>query len=908
MADMPTESTSAWMWVGKLAPPQMQLQAVQRDALLARMQDYRHMPVLLVTSPPGFGKTTLLAQWRAALQDEANAEPVAWLSLDEADADGNRFLAYVLLALEGAGVDLQGLSQRAHAQSLDANPERTVCALLLALERTAKRITLMLDDFHRAECPAIDAIVLTLLERAGKWLRLVVAGRTRPRWPLSTLKARGLVHQVDASDLVLSLSEAAHILGPNMDRGELAVVHSRTEGWAVALQLARLWLSRGTGSSHGLKSFSGRVTEVAEYLAEQIVENLPAECREFLIETSVLERFDAELADVARGRTDSASLLERLAPYEALLVPLDAGHSWFRYHLMLADFLRPRLDLKRAEQIHRAAASWLARQSDWVLAVSHALKAQDTEMAISLVHQAGGWELVLRKGTQYTRSLLQQFDGLARRTEPELLMMQAYLHAKLGDEALSMELLRLAEAAIAVRGAPPLKRDLDVISALVHVYFDRLNEEARWPVNGGAPNMRLPDDPLGQATLLCAGAVAALAWGRMDEVMEAAESARTRMRLVGSTLGENYCLIHKAQAQNAMGQLALSRQGIDEALALAESNHGTDSSLKAIVGCFKAQHLYWQGQWQEVSPWLVAGQDTLEHIDGWLDIFATTAEASWRVAFRSDGLQKAMSLLDETARLARRRGLSRLGRLVQAWRVDLLSQCGLVPQAQQEAQAASLESLLPLSPVPVAGLGIDWRFVEAGSLALARMQMAAGSSRSAQSRLDRAAEMLHDAGLVMPSWRLRLLSLLARRRADDHELPVTEVQTALAPILQHGLAGLLLEAGPAVLPVLKQMEGALPPQAIAATTQLRGWQVQPSRRRAQFSPKEEGVLELLVAGQANKMIARSLDVSENTVKFHLKQIFQKLGVDSRAAAIATAMQQGFAKPQLTATGSSFSAD
>src|SRR5207344_1052452 len=98
-------------------------------------------------------------------------------------------------------------------------------------------------------------------------------------------------------------------------------------------------------------------------------------------------------------------------------------------------------------------------------------------------------------------------------------------------------------------------------------------------------------------------------------------------------------------------------------------------------------------------PWLSAGQDTLEHIDGWLDIFATTAEISWRVALRQDGLQKALSLLDETAQLARRRSLSRLSRLVQAWRVDLLAQCGLVPQAQQEAQAASLEAQLPLSPV-----------------------------------------------------------------------------------------------------------------------------------------------------------------------------------------------------------------
>jgi len=889
-------SSSPWMWVGKLAPPQMQMDAAPRGALLKRLHDYRRMSLVLVTSPPGFGKTTLLAQWRQVLLAEPSSGLVAWLSLDEADADAGRFLAYVLLALEGVGVDLQGLSHRAHDQSLDADPERTLGALLQALERHGHRITLMLDDYQRAACPSIDQVVLTLLERGSRWLQLVLATRSRPQLPLAMLKARGLVHEVDANDLVLSLSEAGHILGAGMDRAELAVVHARTEGWAVAIQLTKLWLERGAGSSHGLRALSGRVAEVAEYLAEQIVESLPEAERAFLIETSVLERFNAELADVARGRHDSADLLTRLAPYEALLVPLDAEHSWFRYHLMLADFLRPRLDPVRARQVHRAAAPWLARQADWVLAVSHALHAQETPLAIELVHQAGGWELVLRKGIQYTRSLLQQFDDLTLRTEPELLLMQAYLHAKLGDEALSTELLRLAEVVIAPREAPQLKRDLAVIKTLVHVYFDLLAEPGQWPTSAEAANAKLADDPLGQATLLCGGAVAALAWGRMDEAAGAAQAARARMRVAGSSLGENYCLIHWAQALGISGQLQASRQYIDEALALAEANFGTDSTLKALVGCFKAQHLYWQGRWTEVLSWLHAGQETLEHVDGWLDVFATNAEVSWRIALRQEGLQAALALLDRAAQLGRRRSLSRLSRLVQVWRVDLLAQCGLVPQAHQEAAAANLEQLLPLTPHVLPGLGLDWRFIEAGALALARLQMAAGAAQAAQVRLERAARVLDEHGLALPAWRLRLLALLARRRAQDGELAAADAQVVLAPLLQSGLHGLLLEAGPAVLPVLQQMEAALPPSAVAVISQLRGWQTHPPRQRAQFSAKEALVLELLVAGQANKSIARALDISENTVKFHLKQIFQKLSVDSRSAAISAALQQGLVTP------------
>lgn len=891
MTDSAPADPSAWMWVGKLAPPQSHLDAVRRESLLARLVAHKRSALTLVISPPGFGKTTLLSQWHGVLQADAPQAPVAWLSIDEADVDPNRFLAYVVLALAAAGIDLGSLSQRAHTQAMDINPQRSLAALLLALERANKPITLVLDDYHRAAGPAVDQIVLTLLERGSRWLRLVVASRTRPGWPLAALKTRGLLHEVTASDLVLSLSESAHILGEGLDRAALSIVHSRTEGWAVAVQLARLWLAGGGGTSSGLQAFDGRVADVAEYLAEQVIETLPPECRQFLLETSPLDRFNAELADEARGRSDSAALLTRLASFEALLVPLDAAHQWFRYHLMLADFLRPRLDLRRGQQIHRAAAGWLARQDDWVMAVWHALQAHDTALAIRIVHQAGGWELVLKRGIQYTQSLLQQFDGLTRRTDAELLLMQAYLHAKLGDESLATELLRLAE--VAVQGAPGLQRDLRIISALVHVYFDRLDAMAQWPADGAAANQALPDDPLGQATVLCASAVAALAWGRMDEVSRAASDAHTRMRLVGSPLGENYCLLHIAQASSISGQLAVARQRIDEAVALAEANFGTDSSLKALVGCFKAQHLYWQGQWAEAGPWLLAGQETLAHVDGWLDVFAATAEVSWRITLRHDGLQQALQVLDATAQMARGRALARLSRLVAAWRVDLLAQCGLVAQAQQEAQAALLEPQLGDSLRSASARGMDWRFIEAATLALARLQITAGAAQAAQSRLDAAARLFNGAGLLLPCWRLRLLALLAKRRAQDGALAAAEIQAVLAPISRHGLAGLLLESGPPALAPLLQLEGTLPPPMMAVLTQLRGWQAHPPRQRPQLSSKETEVLQLLVAGQPNKTIARTLNISENTVKFHLKQVFQKLAVDNRSAAIAAALRQGF---------------
>ncbi|CAD6560152.1 HTH-type transcriptional regulator MalT [Paraburkholderia hiiakae] len=887
-----SDPSSAWMWVGKLAPPHTQLEAVPRIALLERLQAHASRPLTLVVAAPGFGKTTLLAQWRDALRasESAQTQPVAWLTLDEADGDPNRFLVYLLLSLEDAGLDLGSLSSLAHAQALDARAQRTIAAMLQALARDGRCFTLMLDDYHRAASRVVDEIVLTLLERATPSLRLVIASRTRPAWQVATLKARGLVHEIDADDLVLSLPEASQILGPDHGPSILATVHSKTEGWAVAIQLARLWLARGTASAFGLPSFSGHVAEMAQYMAEQILDNLPEDCRDFLIETSVLERFNADLADVARDRHDSAALLARLTSFHALLVPLDANGSWFRYHLLLSDFLSQRLSTRRACQIHRAAAQWLAQRGDWVLAVSHALRAQDTALGVRLVLDAGGWELVLRHGIHYTQSLLQQFDERARRSDPELVLMQAYLQAKLGNPALAMELLRLAQPAM--HGNARLERDFTVIEALLRGYFDIDGDDLRLPVDDQSANERLPDDSLGQATLLCVGALFAMRRGQMRNAIGAARAARVRMRIVASPLGENFCLMHEALALCTSGEIATARERIDEAMMLAEANFGTDSSLKAVVGCLKAQHLYLEGAWADTESWLGEGQETLEHIDGWFELFANTADIAWRVALRQHGMEHACRVLDHTARVAQDRQLPRLAELVGIWRVDLFAQCGQGERAQQEAQA------LGLGGIAAEDDGLDWRLCEAASLAFARMRLATGAAAEALARLTHDAAKLERAGLLLPAWRLRLLALIPQRKTAGANGPTpAELAEALGPVIAHHIPGLLLDVGPGILPFLQTGDVAGVAALQSVVSQLRGWRAHPVRPRAQFSGKETQILGLLATGQTNKAIARSLDISENTVKFHLKQIFQKLGVDSRAGAIAAAMQQGLLPTQ-----------
>lgn len=274
----PSHSSNAWYWIGKLTPPQVLPSSVSREALLASMKEKACVPLTLLTAPAGYGKTTLLMQWHEVLRQQTPETAVAWLSLDEADGEPNRFLAYLILALDHAGIELAHLPHLAASQALDVQPQRTLHALRQALARENRAITLFLDDYHLAASPEVADILGQLLEQAAPWLRWVVASRTRPHWPLSRWKAKGWVHEVSARQLILSLEEARCILGDALDANALLQVHAATEGWAVAVQLARLWRTSNEGGVYGLAAFSGGVADVAHYLTTHIFNSLSEDC------------------------------------------------------------------------------------------------------------------------------------------------------------------------------------------------------------------------------------------------------------------------------------------------------------------------------------------------------------------------------------------------------------------------------------------------------------------------------------------------------------------------------------------------------------------------------------------------------------------------------------------------------
>jgi LuxR family transcriptional regulator, maltose regulon positive regulatory protein len=387
---------------------------IERAALISRLSaPTTAARVISVTAPPGYGKTTLLAQWAAV--DE---RPFAWISLDDRDNDPAAFLTYLAAAADGIEpVDARVF--RAAASGGDSMWSIGLPRLGAALSAIGKPMVLVLDDVHELR----DRDCLDALESIGKHLpegsHLVLAGRAEDGLPLARLRASGRLLELRAPDLALSDAEAKALLvaaGLKTTAAEVQTLNERAEGWAAGLYLAALFAEEA-GVEH-LSSFSGDDRFVADYLRSEHLSRLKRPEIEFLTRTAILDRMSGALCDALLERTDSARRLEGLEQGNFFVVPLDHHREWYRYHHLFRDMLRSELDRlepARTGELHSRAAAWCEQNGQPDLAIEHATAAGDTDQ---VAHLVGRFALqYYRSGRVVTvERWLQQFD------EPQLLL------------------------------------------------------------------------------------------------------------------------------------------------------------------------------------------------------------------------------------------------------------------------------------------------------------------------------------------------------------------------------------------------------------------------------------------------------------------------------------------------------
>jgi LuxR family transcriptional regulator, maltose regulon positive regulatory protein len=336
----------------KLHVPSVRLQVITRPRLIQQLNAglQRMGGVTLVSAPAGFGKTTLVCEWLTGA-----ARPAAWISLDEGDNDISRFLIYLSAALRTIMPDIGADVLRAFSQRQSPSTESVLITLLNEVTARSENFILVLDDYHTTDSKTVNNALTFLLEHMPPQMHLVITTREDPNLPLARLRAHHQLTELRAVDLRFSTAEAAEflnqVMGLNLSKENIAALEARTEGWIAGLQLAALSMQGREDISSFINSFTGDHRYIVDYLVEEVLQRRPEQVRDFLLQTSILERLSSPLCNAVTGQEGGQKLLDTLERGNLFVIPLDDSRQWFRYHHLFSDVLRAHLMTEQIDQI-----------------------------------------------------------------------------------------------------------------------------------------------------------------------------------------------------------------------------------------------------------------------------------------------------------------------------------------------------------------------------------------------------------------------------------------------------------------------------------------------------------------------------------------------------------------------------
>jgi ATP/maltotriose-dependent transcriptional regulator MalT len=578
----------------KLHIPALRPGHLHRAELVGALIAGTQTRVTLIAAAPGSGKTSLLSEWHA---DPGESRPFAWISLDAADNDPVRFWDGVFAALQTTAPEI-GSSAKAALHSPGTTVADHVLPLLIndLAERTAP-VVIVIDDYHLIENGEIHGAIEVLVERLPSAAQLVISTRSDPPLPLSRLRARDQLSEIRGADLRFKLTEAGaflnDVVGLDLAPDEIARLHERTEGWAAGLQLAGLSLRGREDHRQFIDSFAGDDQQIVDYLGFEVLDRQPPDLREFMIQSSLLERLSGPLCAAVTGNPDSELLLRRLERENAFVVALDSKREWYRYHHLFAELLRHELGRTRPRlvvELHRRASAWYREAGAIHEAIGHATAAGDFGDAIELI--TTHWYEFLQRGRQETvASWIDKLPSDTVLDDPNLCLTKAWLGVNTGRldevdrwiEAAGRAAARQPE----VEELPPLESGVASLRA-IHRYMSgnvsaavAAGRRALELERGGAAS---PWRPVG-----CPVLGLSLHWhGEREEASRTLTEAVRIARANGNHLAAMHASGGLAAIEYERGDVASAGARAAEAIALAEehdlSGHWASSLSLAVRG------------------------------------------------------------------------------------------------------------------------------------------------------------------------------------------------------------------------------------------------------------------------------------------------------------------------------------
>lgn len=894
----------------KLRPPLLKSRLVERHELVSRLDGLRDARMAVLSAPAGFGKSTIASQWlktRVAAPDAAG-----WLSIDVQDNDFGRFVSYFTAAINRADPSI-GASLLTTIESSPVVPTETVLTHLTnALAARPGRLFLVLDDCHLIDNREVLEFLDAFIAYAPANFHLVLATRGPVPVRVANIRVRGHLIRLDETSLRFSLRETEAFLNDTLAEPlpseDVVFLQHRTEGWVAGLQLASLSLHEPDGRGEFIRRFCGTDRDIADFLLQDVLARQPTDVMSFLLQTALLERFNADLADAVTGQGDAAAMIEHIERANLFLIALDKERRWFRYHHLFSELLRSLLAKVRAQDVaglHLRAARWLSDNGLIPDAVHHALAAGHSDLAVNLVEQCC-MPLIMEGHITRVSEWINQLPRELVESRPRLQLARVWVLFHMSQPRPAAAILRKARDSIARaarqgllgnRERAELLAELQTLTTGVISAADRSMLAIRL-AHQWLPGMA-DNHAFCKGTLSNVQAFSEFTLGRLEEARLMSLRARDCHEQVGSVFGVVYSDLLLGLTERDSGNLLLASEHFARAIRRATAELGPGSYAEALVAIFEAEIRY---EWNDIDGaerMLQTYRQVIEECGLVIHEMACKL-LSARVAEARGRHDEALSVLERAERQGLKTRYRRLFAMAIHERVRLLLERGDVAAARVVLRARAIDEARLASPAARKPAS------EPEHMAFARLLIAEGRAEQAHRILAPLAERVARDGRNRRFCQVRALMSVAAHRAGDGLAALDALTDAFTLATPGRLLRSLIDEGPALRAVIEfsgQRIRAFQPggqhhalaadvlAGIGAVAEAAPAPVR-ARREAHLSGREFEVARQLCGGAANREIAQTLAMSVDTVKWHLKNIFGKLGVSNRTGAVIRLRELG----------------
>lgn len=891
--------------------------ASSRARLLPNLGELKSTRLFVLKALAGYGKTTLLRQYADLLERHDFA--VAWLRLDRSDNQPGKAVAYLVAAF----AEIEPRIATDLSPFISAVPplpvDEVLAALIHRLETCEKEVYLLIDDYHSISSSDVHRAFFYFLRNLPRNFHVVVASRHLPPWDLAGLAEGGAVRVLEEAEIRFSLDEIADYVerchGLQLDDAGLRSMHRQTDGWISAVKLVSHDLQRRHGRPLTHRMDPGAHRNLIDYLASSVFDWLDPEIQDFLLQTAPLERLSPSLCDAVTGANNAAAMIDRLVRENLFIEPLDSHGGWHRYHALFSEFLTDRLDkhpvLKRAT-IHRRASYWFEVNRQPQAAAEHAMAAGDGARNEALIESA---ILAMVRASQITLAM-RWFETLPETfsdNKPNVLIPLAWCNLYSRRTSAAQRLLDRAKLSL-TEGLQQLsdadRGGLEEFTAEIEI----AQLDLTWSSQGDLPDakrLQAIKEKLAPhwyflrayvELLLCHSYIHQ---DRLDAAFAAASDSVVFAKKVPNAFVANLALEQLAQIRYLQGRLGEARQLCEQAVDVALTENGQPLPVVCHFHLLLA-HLHYETNDLEASR---RHLDTAVHLTAEPDILSEAEILSAKHAAVFQGERAAIGQLIEynNTRLDQSTPLSMNAvRSHQAWFLtsarELDSAEGVLRQLGAPVARAGPPAAVVVNPL------FEFQY-----LAMCHYLIAAGKAEVAVNWLRQLLRIAERSGRIRSCISINGLLAMAQTQRDQPESALRYLREMLALGEQGGFARTILDLGEDVIPLLVEYRAKLAEPARVATQDPRADYVrqlleaakgaggpvtaggpQARRRPAETAPadrdydtltkREVQILEMISSGRRNRDVAEELLIAESSVRWHVRNLYAKLGVHNRTEA------------------------